>query len=106
MSCISETVAQAEDATARITARLIRDAAEHMQWTGQTMLPAPGMLRTWLPLGNASLWAEYELLDDQCLVYRVLVNGQLIDPQDFIDNRVIEAWQSELWASHKQREAA
>lgn len=102
MSCISEEVAQAQDSpAASITARLIRDAAEHMRWTGQALLPAPGMLRTWLPLGAASLWAEYELLDDQAIVQRVLINGQLLSAEDWIPAHVLAGWEEELWSGHK-----
>lgn len=99
MSCKGEEVAQAQDA---IAAKLIHDAAELARWKGLTLLPSKGLRRTWLPLGDASVWAEYEVLDDQCIVYRVLINGQLVSAEDWLSSKVVADWEEELWNSHKQ----
>lgn len=80
-------------------------AAEHMRWQGRTLLPRTGCRALHMPLGNASVWTEYELLDDRAVVLQVLVNGQLIDAECFIHPLVVEAWEELLWQSHVAEKA-
>ena len=86
--------------------QLAADSAELMRWKGRTLLPRNGCLSAFMPLGNASVWTEYELHDDRAVVLQVLINGQLIEAEDWLHPSLVESWGRELWDMHKERKTA
>ena len=84
--------------------QLVGVAAEHMRWQGRGLLPRNGCRLAHMPLGNASVLVEYELLDDRCCVLGALINGQMVDPEVFMHPDYLESWQEELFAMHKRDE--
>lgn len=81
---------------------LTADAAELALWKGRTLLPRSGCRSTFLPLGNASVWAEYEMDGDRAVVLQVLVNGSLIDPESYVNPLVLEGWETLLSEDFKR----
>ena len=56
----------------------------------------PGCRGAWMPLGNASVFVEYELIDGQAQVLSMFINGMWVDPQDVLADHMFDRWQSEL----------
>lgn len=54
-----------------------------------------------LPLGNASVLVEYEIVDGDAQVLQALINGMWIDPQDFLAESIFDSWQEELTRQHR-----
>lgn len=80
-------------------------AAEHDRWQGMGLIPMRGCTLTRLPLGNASVLAEIETLDDQVLVQRLLINGCMVSAEDWIHPVQLAQWETELWAARERDQA-
>lgn len=119
MSCIGEEVAQAEGGKQAAARHLAQLAAEHIRWTGRTLLPSQGCRLGWVPLGTASVLVEYEFQpaerrthshpgsEASATVLTVLINGQQFNPEGLIESHVIDGWETELArVNSQQREAA
>lgn len=76
-------------------------AAEYDRWQGNGLIPMRGCTLTRLPMGNSSVLAEIETLDDRVLVQRLLVNGAMVDAEDWVHPKQLEAWEELLWNDHK-----
>lgn len=98
---IADVVMLAQDQQAN---RWAADSAELMRWQGRGLLPRSGCRLAHMPLGNASVLVEYELLDDRCNVLQMLVNGSMVDAECYLHPKTLEAWEAELFDSHKRDE--
>jgi hypothetical protein len=76
-------------------------AAEFDRWNGVGLIPMRGYTFTRLPMGKASVLAEIETQDDRVLVQRVLINGCMVESEDWVHPDMLAAWESYLWEEHK-----
>lgn len=68
---------------------------------GRGLAPCIGTHATFMPLGDASVWVEYEFVGERVSILATLINGTIQDPDGLIAERQLELWAEELERSHK-----
>lgn len=84
------------------TGRLAADAAELARWKGAHLLPRAGCKLVDLPFGASSVVAEIEVLDDRVNVLEILVNGRMVNAEDWVHPSALANWESVLWDDYKR----
>lgn len=97
----SDALTQAEEALIARN-RLAADAAELARWKGNHLLPRAGCRLIDLPFGASSVTAEIEVLDDRVNVLEILVNGRMVNAEDWVHPSARENWESFLWEEEKR----
>ncbi|MEN9885578.1 MAG: hypothetical protein RL758_156 [Pseudomonadota bacterium] len=71
-------------------------------WKGFYLVPRYYCQATFMPLGNASVKVEYEVVSGQAIVLRALINGMVLDAEEVIPAHIRDAWEQELTDAYKR----